>query len=91
MMHGNSNIKYKGFTFDIFTLRHVLIHHSFIPSTCAEFDDSLPFSGSSSILLFYVLFPANLLHQLVFHPPSPNLANSFLVYISNLFFPKSYI
>jgi len=32
-----------------------------IPSSCAEFNDSLPFSGASSIPLCYGLFPATLL------------------------------
>ena len=44
--------------------------HSFIPSACAECDDSWPFSGASSIPLCYVLFPATLLHQLFFLPSS---------------------
>ena len=61
----------------------------FIPLACAECDDSLPFSGPSSILLCYVLFPATLLHQLFFHPLSPHLA--VLVYLSILLFPNSYI
>ena len=38
-----------------------------IPLARAECDDSLPFSGTSSIPLCYVLFPATLLHQLFFH------------------------
>ena len=32
--------------------------HSFIQLACAEFNDSLLFSGASSVPLFYVLFPA---------------------------------
>ena len=32
--------------------------HSFIPLACAECNDSLPFSGASSIPICYVLFPA---------------------------------
>ena len=64
--------------------------HSFIPLACAEFNDSLPFSGASSIPLCYVLFPATLLHQLFFHTLSPHLAIYFLVYLSILLFPKSY-
>jgi len=57
--------------------------HSFVPSPCAECDDdSLPFSGASSIPLCYVLIPATLLHQLFFHPLSPHLAIYFLVYLS---------
>jgi len=34
----------------------------FIPLACAEYDNSLPFSGASSIPVCYVLFPATLLH-----------------------------
>ena len=65
--------------------------YSFIPLACAECDDSLQFSGASSIPLCYVLFPATLLHQLFFHSPSPHLAIYFLVYLSILLFPNSYI
>ena len=36
-------------------------------------------------------FPATLLHQLFFHPLSPHLAIYFLVYLSILLFPNSYI
>jgi len=64
---------------------------SFTPLACAEFDDSLPFSGASSIPLCYVLFPAILLHQLFFHPLSHHLAIYFLVYLSIMLFPNSYI
>ena len=64
--------------------------HSFIPLACAEFDDSLPFSGASSIPLCYVLFPATLPHQLFFHPLSPHLAIYFLVSFSILF-QNSYV
>jgi len=52
--------------------------YSLIPSECAECDDSLPFSGASSIPLCYVLFPATLLHQLFFHPLSPPSCHLFL-------------
>jgi len=65
--------------------------HSFIPLACAECNDSLPFSWASSIPLCYLLFPATLFHQLFFHPPSPHLAIYFLVYLSILLFPNSYI
>ena len=68
-----------------------MCHNPFIPSACAACDDSLPFSGASSIPLFYVLFPATLLHQLFFHPLSPRLSIYFLVYLSILLFPNSYI
>jgi hypothetical protein len=64
--------------------------HSFIPLACAKFDDSLPFSGASSIPLYHVLFLATLLHQLFFHP-SPHLAIYFLAYLSIMLFPNSYI
>ena len=67
------------------------IIHTLIPFACAECDDSLPFSGSSSIPVCYVLFPATLLHQLFFHPLSPHLAIYFLVYLSILLFSNSYI
>jgi hypothetical protein len=46
---------------------YVITLHSFIPSACAECNDSLLFSGASSIPVSYVLFPATLLQQLVFH------------------------
>ena len=62
----------------------------FIPLPCAECDNSLPFSGTS-IPLCYVLFPATLLHQLFFHPLSTHLAIYFLVCLSILLFPNSYI
>ena len=65
--------------------------HSFIPLACAECDDSLSFSGASSIPLCYVLFPATLLCQLFFHPLSPQFAIYFLVYLLILLFPNSYI
>ena len=65
--------------------------YSFIPLACVECDDSLPFSGDSSIPLCYVLFPATLLHQLFFNPLSPHLAIYFLVYLSVLLFPNSCI
>ena len=67
------------------------IIHLFIPLPRAECNDSLPFSGASSIPLYYVLFPATLLQQLFFHPLSPHLAIYFLVYLSILLFPNSYI
>jgi hypothetical protein len=62
-----------------------------IPLSRAECDDSLPFSGASSIRLCYILFPAILLYQLFFHPPSLHLAIYFSVYLSVLLFPDSYI
>ena len=65
--------------------------HSFILLACAECDNSLPFSGASSIPLCYVPFPATLLHQLFFHPLAHNRAIYFLVYLSILLFPNSYI
>jgi hypothetical protein len=54
------------------------ILYSFIHSACVECDDSLPFSGASSIPFCYVLFPATLLHQLFIHPLSPHLCHLFL-------------
>ena len=63
----------------------------FIPLACAECDDSLPFSGASSIPLCYVPFPSTLFHQLVFHPSSVHLAICFLVYLSAWLLPNSYI
>jgi hypothetical protein len=53
--------------------------------------NSLPFSGASSIPLCYIPFPSSLFHQLVFHPTSRNLAIDFFVYLSALLFPNSYI
>jgi hypothetical protein len=41
----------------------------------------LPCSEASSIPLCYILFPATLLHQLFFHPPSLHLAIYFLAYL----------
>ena len=66
------------------------IHH-FHSIARAECDNSLPFSEYSSIPLCCILFPSTLLHQLFFHPPSPHLAIYFLVYVSILLFPNSYI
>jgi len=67
------------------------VSHSFIPMACTECENSLPFSGASSIPLCNVLFPVTLLHQPFFHPLSPHLAIYFLVYLSILLFPNSYI
>jgi len=50
----------------------LFIDHSFIPLAYAEFDDSLPFLGASSIPLCYVLFPATLPLQIFFHPLTPS-------------------
>ena len=65
--------------------------HSSIPLACAEFDDSLPFSGASSIPLCYIPFPFTLFHQLVLHAPSLHLSIYFLVFLSTSLFPNSYI
>ena len=54
--------------------------HSFIPLACAKCDDSLPFSGASSIPLCYIPFSSTLFHPLIFHAPSLHLAIYFLVY-----------
>jgi len=65
--------------------------NSFIPLACAEWDDSLPFSRTSSIPFCYIIFPATFLHQLFFHPLSPHLTIYFLVYLSILLFQNSCI
>ena len=70
---------------------HSYQHSFIIPLACAECDDSLLFSGASSIPLCYVIFPATLLHQLFVHPLSPHLAIYFVVCLSVLLFPNSYI
>ena len=74
-------------------LRHwkSVLWDSFIPLACAECDDSLPFSRTSSISLWYIPLPSTLFHQLVFHPSSLHLAIYFLVYLSALLLPNSYI
>jgi hypothetical protein len=46
----------------IIFIYHSFIIHLFIPLAAAACDDSLPFSGASSIPLCYVLIPATLLH-----------------------------
>ena len=65
---------------------------SFIPLACAECNNSLPFSGASSIPLRYVLFSC--------HPSPPtvlpssltsHLAIYFLLYLSIFLFPNSHI
>jgi hypothetical protein len=65
--------------------------HSFIDSFRWHVQNSLPFSGASSVLLCYTLIPATLPHQLFFHPLSPHLVIYFLAYLSILLFPNSYI
>ena len=70
--------------------KEILFTHSFIPLACAECGDSLPFSGATSILPYHILFPATLLRQLCFHPPSLRPAIYFLVYLLVLLFPNSY-
>ena len=79
------------FTLMFMLLSNWFLYNSFIPLACEECDDSLPFSGASSIPLCYVFFPATFLHQIFFHPLSPHLAIYFLVYLSILLFPNSYI
>jgi hypothetical protein len=75
-------------------LKHKCILNSIlfytIPLACAECDDSLPFSGASSIPPCHILFPATLLHQPFFHLPSLHLAIYFLVYLLVMLFPNSY-
>jgi hypothetical protein len=66
-------------------------NHSFTSMAHAECNDSLPFSGASSILLCYIPSPSTLLHQLAFHPPSLHLVIYFLVYLLASLFPNSYI
>ena len=63
--------------------------HSFIPLTCAECNNSLLFSGASSIPLCYIPFPSTLFHQLVFH--SLSLISSCHLFLGpplNLVVPK---
>ena len=69
---------------------HTHFVYPFIPSACTECNNSLLFSGASSIPLCYIPFPSTFFHQLVFHPPSLHLTIYFLVYLSALF-PNSYI
>ena len=84
--------KFNSISFNIFLklLLLSIVIHSFIPLASAECEDSLPFSWASSIPLCYVLFPATLLQQLFFLPPSLHLAIYFLVYLSILLFPHSF-
>ena len=65
--------------------------HSIILLARSECDDSLHFSGASSIPLCYIPSPSTLFHQLVFLPLSLHLANYFLVYLSALLLSNSYI
>jgi hypothetical protein len=67
-----------------------IFSNSFIPLPCAECDNSMLFSGASSIPLCYLLFPATPLHQLFFIPPSLHLAIYFLVYLLVLLIPNLY-
>ena len=68
----------------------MLTHQSINPLACTECGDSLPFSGASSIPPCHTLFPAAPLRRPFFHPPSPQLAIYFLVYLLVLLFPDSY-
>ena len=66
--------------------------HSFIQSFgMCRMQRFLLFSVASSIPPCYVLFPPTLLRQLFVHPLSLHLAIYFLVYLSILLFPNSYI
>jgi len=65
--------------------------HSFIPLACAECDDSLLFTGASSVPLCYIPFLSTLFHQLVFHPPSLHLVICFFFCLSALLLPNSNI
>ena len=58
---------------------------------CAECDDSLPFSGASSIFLRCVLFPSTHFPHIVFHPSLLCLSIYFFFYLSGLLFPYSYL
>ena len=71
---------------------HTVVAHyqSINPLACTECDDSLPFSGASSIPPCHTLFPATLLCRPFFHPPSLHPAICFLVYLLVLLFPNSY-
>jgi len=69
----------------------MFIHSSFIPLSCAECDDSLPFSRASAIPLRYTTFPSTFFHQLFFHPPSLHLVIYILFYLSAFLFPYSYV
>ena len=66
------------------------MQNSFIPLAFAECNDSLLFSASF-FPLCHKPFPSTLFHQLVFHLPSLHLAIYFLVCLSAVLFPNSYI
>ena len=55
---------FNSISFNIFLKLLLLsvVIHSFIPLACAECEDSLPFTGASSIPLCYKLFPDVLLY-----------------------------
>jgi len=74
-----------------FTELTFLDYDPFIPLACAECDVSLPFSGTFSIPLCYILCLATLLHQLFFHPLSLHPAIYFLDYLPILLFSNSFI
>jgi len=75
-------------TFTTANRNEILSFIKFIPLARPECDDSLPFSGASSIPLCYVLFPATLLHQLFFHPPLLHLSHLYLGLPVSLVVPK---
>jgi hypothetical protein len=64
--------------------------HLFIPLVCEKCDDSLSFTGTSSISLCCILFPAILLHKIFFYLSSLHLAIYFLVYFLVLLITNSY-
>jgi len=86
-----SKFSHRYMTFLSIWFHSIVKTNQLIPMARAECDDSLPFSGASSIPLCYLLFPTTLLHQLFFHPLSPNFAIYFLVFLSILLFSNSYI
>ena len=65
-------------------------HISYIPLARAECNDTLLLLGDSFVPLCDIPSPSTLFHQLVFRPPSPQLAVCFLVYLSALLLPKSH-
>jgi hypothetical protein len=65
--------------------------NSLIPLACAECDDSLPFSGASSIPLCYIPIPSALFSPISLPFSLLHFAVYVLTYLSALLFPNSYI